>query len=113
MGEATLCWTASSSDVSLADMLPSTCWAQTGRTPLWQFSQARPEPKLSVDHFSHKPQLGGTAPGVVVACACCACVTARWPWELLMCGNAIGFLLRLRCLRPSVMNRIAVYRKPA
>merc|ERR1712060_734949 len=80
--EATPCWTALSSDASLADMLPSTCWAQTGRTPLWQFSQARPEPKLSVDHFSHEPQLGGMAPGVVVACACCACVTARWPWEL-------------------------------
>jgi len=29
-----------------------------------------------------------------------------------MCGNAMGFLLRLRCLRPSVMNRIAVYSKP-
>merc|ERR1712024_68015 len=39
----TPCWTASFSVASLADMLPSTCWAQTGRTLLWQFSRAQPE----------------------------------------------------------------------
>merc|ERR1711920_673956 len=59
--EATLCWTVSSSDASLADMLPSTCWAPTGRTLLWQLSQAQPKyglKPLTGLHLWCEPQLG-------------------------------------------------------
>merc|ERR1712060_368850 len=56
--EATPCWTALSSVASRADTPLSTCWARTGRTPLWQLSRARPEPRASADRFLHEPQLG-------------------------------------------------------
>merc|ERR1711893_28457 len=41
--EATPCWIVSFSVASLADMLPSTCWVQTGGTHRLQFFREQPE----------------------------------------------------------------------